>query len=75
MSTSYITGYQIQYATDSKFTKNVKKVTVPKYSTTSKKITKLKPKKKYYVQIRSYKTVGGKKYYSAWSAKKTVKTK
>ena len=38
-------------------------------------IKKLKAKKKYYVQVRTYKTVSGKKYYSKWSKKKTVKTK
>ena len=52
-----------------------KTVTVGKTRTVSTKIKKLKAKKKYYVQIRTYKTVNGTKYYSAWSAKKSVKTK
>ncbi|MCM1286418.1 MAG: leucine-rich repeat protein [Acetobacter sp.] len=73
------TGYEIQYATDSKFTKNKKTVTVSKNSTTSKTISKLKAKKKYYVRIRTYKTVkvNGKntKIYSSWSKAKTVTTK
>lgn len=72
-------GYEIQYATDSKFTKNKKTVTVSKNSTTSKTISKLKAKKKYYVRIRTYKTVkvNGKstKLYSSWSKAKSVKTK
>lgn len=76
---SAATGYQVQYATDSKFSKNKKTVTVKKNSTTSKKISKLKAKKKYYVRIRTYKTVkvNGKstKIYSNWSKAKTVKTK
>lgn len=42
---------------------------------TSKTISKLKAKKKYYVRIRTYKTVNGKKYCSVWSAKKSIKTK
>ena len=69
------TGYEIQYATDSKFTKNKKTVAITKNSTTSKKLTKLTGKKKYYVRIRTYKTVSGKKYYSSWSASKNTTTK
>ncbi len=69
-----VTGYQIQYSTSSKF-KSTKTVTVSKNSTTSKKISKLKAKKKYYVRIRNYKTVKGTKYYSAWSKAKSVTTK
>lgn len=42
---------------------------------TSKKIIKLKAKKLYYVQVRTYKTVNGKKYYSSWSSRKSVKSK
>lgn len=68
------TGYQLQYSTSSKF-KGVKTVTVSKNKTTSKKISKLKAKKKYYVRIRTYKTVDGKKYYSAWSSVKSIKCK
>jgi len=69
------TGYQIQYSTDKKFKKNNKTVTVSKNKTTSKSISKLKAKKKYYVRIRTYKTVGKTKYYSSWSKVKTVTTK
>ncbi len=68
------TGYQIRYSTSSKMTK-AKTVTVKGTKATAKKIKKLKSKKKYYVQIRTYKTVKGAKYYSSWSAKKSVKTK
>lgn len=75
MSASRITGYQIQLATDSKFTKNKKLVTVKGYSKVSKKVTGLKGGKKYYVRIRTYKTVSGTKYYSPWSKVKTVTTK
>ena len=72
---SQTTGYQIQYATSSKFTKGQKSVTIKSYKTTSKNITKLKAKKKYYVRVRSYKKVGKTTYYSSWSKAKTVKTK
>ena len=75
MSTSYISGYQIYVATDSAFTKNVKKVYAEKYSTVSKKITGLKGNTKYYVKMRTYKTVAGVKYYSPWCTVKTVTTK
>ena len=44
-------------------------------SKTSLKVKKLKTRKKYYVQIRTYKTVDGKKCYSTWSSAKKVKTK
>lgn len=69
------TGYQVMVATNKAFTKNVKKAFVTKKKTTSKKMTKLKANKKYYVRVRTYKTVKGVKIYSAWSAVKTVKTK
>ena len=70
-----ITGYQIQLATNKKFTKGKKTVTVKGFKKASKKIGKLKAKKKYYVKIRTYKTVGGVKYYSKWSKVKAVKTR
>ncbi|MGN0534268.1 MAG: fibronectin type III domain-containing protein, partial [Eubacterium sp.] len=68
------TGYQIQYSTNSKFSK-AKTVTVGKNSTTSKTVSKLSGKKKYYVRVRTYKTVNGTKIYSSWSKAKTVTTK
>ena len=69
-----VTGYQIQYSLKSNFS-GAKTVKIKKAATLSKKIAKLKSKKKYFVRIRAYKTVNKKTYYSAWSAKKTVKTK
>lgn len=75
MSKTRITGYQIQLATNSKFTKGKKLVTVKGYAATSKKIKKLKKKKKYFVRIRTYKKVGKITYYSGWSKAKSVKTK
>lgn len=70
-----INGYQIQIATNSKFTKNKKKANVKKASTVTKKFTKLKRNKKYYVRVRTYKVVKGKAVYSKWSPVKTIKTK
>ena len=72
MSESRITGYQVQVASNSKFTTGKKTVTVKGYTVLSKKITKLMSKKKYYVRIRTYRTVSGVKYYSKWSKVKTV---
>ena len=72
------TGYQVQYSASSKFSK-AKTVTVGKNTTVSKKISKLSGKKKYYVRVRTYKTVkiNGKsiRIYSGWSKVKTVTTK
>ena len=72
------TGYQVQYSASSKFSK-AKTVTVGKNTTVSKTISKLSGKKKYYVRVRTYKTVkiNGKsiRIYSGWSKAKTVTTK
>ena len=68
------TGYEIQYATNSKFT-SAKKVTITSNKTDKTTISKLSGKKKYYVRVRSYTTVKGTKYYGAWSASKSVTTK
>lgn len=65
---SSITGYQIQYSTNSRFKKNNKKIKIKNSKTVSKKITGLNPAQKYYVRIRTYK---GKKY-SSWSKKKCI---
>ena len=73
------TGYQLQYSTSSKFKKGTKTVNISKNKTTSKSVGKLYAKKKYYVRVRTYKTVkfGGKniKLYSGWSKAKAVKIK
>ena len=68
-------GYQIQYATDRKFTKSAKTITAKGIKKSSKKISGLSKKTTYYFRIRTYKTVNGKKYYSGWSKIETVKTK
>ena len=68
------TGYEIQYATNSKFT-SAKKVTITNNKTDKATVSKLSANKKYYVRVRSYTTVKGTKYYGAWSASKSVTTK
>ena len=67
-------GYEIQLATDKKFKKNKKTITIKK-QTTRTTAKKLKAKKKYFVRIRTYKIVNGKKTYASWSKVKTVRTK
>lgn len=69
-----VTGYQIQYSTSSKF-KSAKTVTVKGYKSTSKTITKLTKNKKYYVRVRTYKTVSKVNYYSGWSNVKSITIK
>ena len=74
-SASKVTGYQVQYATNSKFSGS-------KYwnsTTASTTIKKLGGKggaaQKYYVRVRTYKTYKGKNYYSNWSGSKSATTK
>ena len=73
--TKGVKGYEIQVATDKKFKKNKKTVTIKKQKTTKTTVKKLKSKTKYFIRIRTFKTVNGKKVYSAWSKVKSVKTK
>lgn len=71
---SGVTGYEIQTATNKKFSKNVKLTTVKKASKVSATVNRLKSKKTYYVRVRAYKITSGVKVYSKWS-KKTLKVK
>ena len=73
-NTTETTGYEIQYSTNKNF-KSSKTSKIKKNKTTSSTIKSLKAKKKYYVRIRTYKTVSGKTYYSSWSKILNVKTK
>lgn len=76
-----VTGYQVQYALNKKFTKSAKKVNLKltsklkKKSKLSKTVTKLKSKKTYYVRVRTYYKVGGKTFYSSWSKAKKVRVR
>ena len=74
-SVKSIGGYQIQYSTSSTFNSGNKTITVSGYKSTGKTVKSLKAKKKYYVRIRGYKTINGKKQYSSWSKSKSVTTK
>lgn len=65
---SKASGYQIRYSLKSSFS-GAKRVMVRSGKTTTKKLTGLKRGKRYYITVRAYKTVKGKKYYSSWSKK------
>ena len=70
---STATGYSIQYSLSSSFASGNKTVTAAGASTVSKVIASLTKGKTYYVRIRTYKTVDNVKFWSAWSASKSVK--
>ena len=72
--TSQTTGYQVQYSVNKNFKSPVTK-TVTSYKTRTLTVKKLSAGKRYYVRIRTYRTVSGQKYYSAWSTAKAVTTK
>lgn len=70
-----VSGYQVQYSTSKKFYKTKSKAVLVSKKNTSKTISNLKSGKKYYVRVRAYKTVDGKRVYGSWSSVKTVKVK
>lgn len=77
---SQISGYQLQYGTSKSFKGKTSKIAdIRKVSTVKRKVEKLKANKKYYLRVRTYKTVKvngkSKKLYSDWSKVKSVQTK
>jgi hypothetical protein len=68
------TGYQVSYGLKKNF-KGAKTVKITKNTTVSKKVSKLKAKKKYFVRVRTYVTSGEQTIYGVWSPVKSVKTK
>ncbi len=75
MSTSPITGYEIEYARNKSFSNDEKTIKVKGCKKTGRVVKKLKSKKKYYFRVRTYKTVEGNVLYSKWSKTRAVKAK
>ena len=69
-----VTGYQVQYSTNAKFT-GAKTVTIKGAAKYTQAVKNLKGGARYYVRIRTYQAIGGAYYYSTWSATKAVTTK
>ena len=69
-----VTGYQVQYSTNAKFSSAAVKG-IKGAGKLSLKVSNLKAGTKYFVRVRTFKTIGGKNYFSTWSGAKTVKTK
>ena len=69
---SSVTGYQIQYSTNSKFSKASQKTIGRKDSYT---LTNLSSKKTYYIRLRSYQKIGDNLIYGKWTSAVKIKTK
>lgn len=68
-----VNGYQMQYSMDSNFVPSEKKgLTIKSNGTVTKTFSKLTRWRRYYIRVRTYKTVDGKKYYSDWSTSASV---
>ncbi len=68
---NYVNGYQVRWSTDKTFKTGTKtKVVTGKTSYTQSGLSK---GKRYYVSVRTYRTVSGKKVYSAWSKAANIK--
>ena len=72
--TEQVSGYQLRYSTSSKMT-GAKTITIKGSGRNSRTLSSLKSGRRYYVHVRTYKTVDGSRYYSAWSARKSVKVR
>lgn len=68
-------GYQIRYSKDKYYYNGTKYITINKKKTTSRRTAKLSRKKTYYISIRYFKKINGKKCYSEWSPSKKIKIK
>ena len=73
--TAQTTGYQLQIATNKRFTQGRYTFRKANVNATEAKLGNLKAKRRYYVRVRTYKVAGGRTYYSSWSKAKSVKTK
>ena len=72
--TKQTSGYELRYSVNGNMSGS-KTVAIRGNKTVTKKASKLKSETKYYVQVRTFKTVSGKKYTSAWSKQLAITTK
>lgn len=70
-----VSGYQIQYARNKSFTRAKRSILVGKWWSFKKVISNLKKNKIYYVRVRAYKKLSGKRIYGKWSKVKKIKIK
>ncbi len=68
-------GYQIRYCQSKKFKSGVITKTIKGQARSKKTISRLKRRKKYFVQIRAFKKSGSKTVYGKWSIKKSFRTR
>ncbi len=74
-ASSVFTGYQIKYATDKNFTKNVVAIKITDPKTAQTVIKNLTSGTTYYVTVRSYHEFNGMTYFGEWSNVKNCKVK
>lgn len=70
---SLASGYQIHYSRSKTFASGNVTSTVSNNAAYSKTLTGLKLGKTYYIQVRAYKVIDGKKAYGSWSSVKYKK--
>lgn len=73
--TPQVNGYELEYSTDKNFRRGVRTAFAKKSKTTSKRVKRLKSRRRYYVRVRTYKVVDGDTYFSSWSNIKAVKVR
>ncbi len=74
-SVSIATGYQVQISSDKAFKSNVTKKTIADKTKIRYTFKKLTSGKRYYVRMRTYKTLSGRKYYGNYTKTRAVTVK
>ena len=74
-ASSLFTGYEVQIATNSTFTKDVKTVKITDAKTYQTTIKSLKAKTTYYARVRSYHEFNGMTYCGGWSNVLSARTR
>lgn len=68
-------GYQVMWSTTKNFSSNYLTVNVNGRNSLSTTLNTAQSGKRYYVRVRAYKTVNGKRTYCSWSGVKSVVVK